>query len=457
MRPLTSFFKFLTISTAVLLLAACGGGGGGSEDSIDSPDNVLDPGAALINPSYDPTLPVRGVGFFPVMHPKIAQPGPNGIVPLDAIIEILRESSSPGFSFPYQTFGNQTQNYMKLIDSMLAVGKPPVVGIYAICGPCRKGRSSGDWVYFYPEMDIGQFNSAIQNNPAVRESYLNLLRQIRQLIELYPNLKYVLYPELEDNFDDNAFKAALDMNIQVFGDMPNVEIRRNPLEFRNGGRGENTFGLQIERHGTTIESLRLVPSGGSLNFDGSDFNYPDQFEEGDPSFDDVRNLILEARATNKEVYVWDPTWQGRGRNLGGGAVHPDNRIYSVTHINELKELMYLGDVIPETVPESAEEKIVTRFLWKPESEGGGPGYQGKPVILLDPLDVVVKVNGEEFFNTGPSNGWAATYRSNGNTCRQYSGQIRVEFFDKTTGEPLNTLFGQPFETIESPCTRKQWG
>lgn len=333
--------KLTLIFTLIMCLGCGSGGGGGGEnggnDSEEPSEQPKDPGVVLLNPTFDPTLPVRGVGFFPLLHPKVSQPAPNGIVPLDGIIEVLRESSNPGFSFPMQTFGSQIENYTKVVDSLLAVGKKPTISIYAICGPCRKGRGTGEWEYFYPNLNIEQMQDAIRHNEQVRNSFVNLLNKIQDLIIMYPDLKFVIYPELEDNQTDASFKAMLDLTVMVFGSFPNVEIRRNPL----GRYGTNSFGLHIEKHGTSIGTLRQLRSGDSLNFDGSDFNFPDENYSGDPSFDDTKNLVIEARATGKELYVWRPEWQGRQKNLGGGSVHPDLRTYVVDHIAELKELMVL--------------------------------------------------------------------------------------------------------------------
>lgn len=330
--------NILRFGLILLLLIGCGGGGGSGEDGgNENPEPNPDPGIVLLNPTFDPSLPVRGVGFFPLMHPKVALPGPNGVVPLDAIIEIARESSHPGISFPYQIFGNQVGNYVKFVEAMLAVGKKPTISIYTLSGPSRKPRGNGQWVYFHPEMDAEQLQSAIQYNEKIRQEYLGWLLELKNVVLMYPELKYIIYPELEDNQTDGSFKAMLDINVLVFGDMPNVEIRRNPL----GKYGKNSFGLHIEKHGTSIGTLRQLGAGDSLNFDGSDFNFPDQHDSGEPSFDDIKNLMIEGRATGKEVYIWVSTWQGRGKNLAGGNNHPDERTYLVDHVAELKELMIL--------------------------------------------------------------------------------------------------------------------
>lgn len=113
------------------------------------------------------------------------------------------------------------------------------------------------------------------------------------------------------------------------------------------------------------------------------------------------------------------------------------------------------NVVPTPPTVNYSDRVISKFLWKPVAEGGGGAYTGKPVVMVNLPDVVIKINGKETKNVGLANGWASTCRFNGPKCNELTMPVKVEFFEKD-GRPIKTKKGEAFEIIEKPCEREEW-
>lgn len=105
---------------------------------------------------------------------------------------------------------------------------------------------------------------------------------------------------------------------------------------------------------------------------------------------------------------------------------------------------------PKPAPTPAvSTKVVSRFLWKPDSE-----RNGNLVILASPTGLQVRVTGdisELLANTGPSNGYGTTARGSFPGC-SYGKSIIVEFFD-TAGKRVLIAGGGSSISVPDGCNR----
>ncbi len=111
-----------------------------------------------------------------------------------------------------------------------------------------------------------------------------------------------------------------------------------------------------------------------------------------------------------------------------------------------------GEKKSESDTSSKERKQVSDFLWKPSSESAyNPGGLS---ILLNPCDARVVVNGQEIREYPTGNGRCVTVRSGNSGC-DFGTNIKVEIFDKNTGEII--YFGDsPSLTIANGCERVEY-
>lgn len=306
-------FKWIVSLILMLSLISCGGGG--SSSNPDTPNQ----------PPVEVTEPRVGLAIFGLLNARF---------PLNDAIDMLSVQSRPTFSFTNKTFGENTQNYITLVDTLKAQGKSPYVGIYAICGPCRIPRRDGRLVEFRKDLDINALNRALANDPRTQEDYRNFLIDLKQnLVSLYNDLEYDIYPELESNFDRAAQTVAVRIAKEVFADSPNVRIVVNPLS------NQRHANEPLEIHTDWPGNLSLVGKGDIINLDGSSFRFPGENGSG-LSFDATKQFVTDAVNKGVIFYLWRFEWQG----LTPGAhvsPDPDQRNYIFPNKDLIKELLQL--------------------------------------------------------------------------------------------------------------------
>ena len=97
---------------------------------------------------------------------------------------------------------------------------------------------------------------------------------------------------------------------------------------------------------------------------------------------------------------------------------------------------------------------ITDFLWKPEADGGY--NNGLLVILVDPCEVVVLVNGEELVDFGPGNGRCTTARSLTKSGCGYGTNVQVQVLDSFTRLPYLFPGGLDTYIIPNGCNRTEF-
>ena len=305
------FRYLLSLIIAGTFLISCGGGGGSGDSN---PPPVIK------------TAPKVGLAILGLL---------NAGFPVDEAIDLLSVSSRPTFSFIHKTFGENPQNYITLVDNLRSQGKSPHVGIYAICGPCRPPRRDGSLVKFRPDLNVSELNRLLANDARVQEDFRNYLIDLRQnIVMLYNDLEYDIYPELESNMDFNAQQKALEIAREVFSGMSNVRIVINPVS------NNRHPGAPLEIHTDWAGNLPLVGAGEAISMDGQLLNFRDEAGLRGPSFEETKKFVSDAVAKGVIFYLWRHEWQGLNRE-GRRPPAPDNRTYKFTRKDEIKELLLL--------------------------------------------------------------------------------------------------------------------
>lgn len=306
-----------------VLLTSCGGGGGGDSESST-------PGSGE---AVRVQAPLLGAGMFAVDSPKFD---------VETGLDILRSSAAPVLSYIPRVFGSDTENYPYMMDTLLEEGTAIHVQLYILCGPCRAPRRDGSLSVFRGDLNIDEFNNAIQWDPEVRSQYLDyVVNVIAPLIDRYPQLEFTVVPELEDNHTNESFAELLDLTILALGDRSNVIYQRNPLNF-NGARTFKGRTVRIEIHTPFIGNLDLLIPGDTISLDGQSFSFRGE-EVGcrvDANFEQIKELIIKSLEKGVNFHLWRFEWQGLPI-CGGPAPHPRDRTYEFRYVDQIKELLAL--------------------------------------------------------------------------------------------------------------------
>jgi hypothetical protein len=231
------------------------------------------------------------------------------------------------------------------MDRLAETGKPVKVLIHVMCGPCRSPRR-GSPVSFAPWFNITQLNEAILKDARTQRRYKKRVRKVRKRFlepypaELYPQFTFIIVPELEDNHKGKSFKAFYRLTKQVLrtiDETVNYEIVRNRSFLSTAHRGK-PYG--VENHGNTMDRLRRLKPGDRLSLDGAPFYFPGEscrFSNA-ISYEQTRELILEARRLGVDIELWRPEHQGLKCNAQHGGDR-DKRGYRFPYTKLLGRLL----------------------------------------------------------------------------------------------------------------------
>lgn len=106
---------------------------------------------------------------------------------------------------------------------------------------------------------------------------------------------------------------------------------------------------------------------------------------------------------------------------------------------------------PTLVPSAGE---ITRFLWKPQSDGGY--NHGLLSILVSACNARIMVNGDELVPFGPGNGFCTTGRNMSKSGCAYGANARVQVFDRDTGAIYLFPGGAEEYIIPNGCNRVEF-
>ncbi len=105
---------------------------------------------------------------------------------------------------------------------------------------------------------------------------------------------------------------------------------------------------------------------------------------------------------------------------------------------------YAG-LVGSGVGTEASDEVVSNFLWKPKAD-----KDGKLVVLLNPSNVTIYVDGEKLTNTGASNGRGTTARGKKEGCNYGKPTIKVIDY---AGKAVKFPDGKTSYVISDGCKR----
>ena len=304
----------------------------------------------------------QGLAPLALLESKYRTGNAPGAAGLDSIRDILRASPNPELAFLFTTFGTSYDNAVSVVKPLIEEGRAPRVSIYLLNGPGRRTDQRRPYINFHPELRPNGLVDALARmdkkiladlDRTVIQPTLAFLSQMNQVATQAgkPLPRFVLIPELEDNFGRGArglqaLGNYLGVIRTAFASVPNVSYRRNPVGDGGDLNGLRLPKLPFEAHSYDISILGKLRAGDVITGDGDLFNYPEEARaSGAASFDDLKKLIKAADAQGVGVLVWRAEWQGLGAS--GGPGNPAARHYEfprggTTQAKHLAELMKLG-------------------------------------------------------------------------------------------------------------------
>lgn len=272
-----------------------------------------------------------GLAILALLNPKF---------PVKDAFDVISSSPSPAFAFVHKAFGSHYENLQSLLDMLvnnpLRAGDDITVLVYGDCGPCRfPRRPRGLFPLIAPKESIDSLNRKLEKNDhrTVRQfeaEYASLLRRLPTT----PGVEYRFIVSLEDNLTDKAFIRLAGLFASLLGSRNDVTISRNPQTPRR------TPGFATEAHSYRIEELRRLRAGDILTGDGAALAFPGERCANQFTVEQVRHLVLEARARGVIFLLWRPENQGIPFCPSHAVfVPPNRRTYKISHKAVLKQLL----------------------------------------------------------------------------------------------------------------------
>lgn len=377
---------------------------------------------------------------------------------LQSMADILRAAENPELAFLFTTFGTKYENAAEIVKPLIAEGRSPRVAVYLLNGPGRRNESRRPYIDFQPKLKPPEFKAKLRDMKdaafvadldkkimAPARAFVDAMNQYADGLKK-PRAKFIMIPELEDNFEANDADTKAIKNLVVrmkaaFAGVANVSYRRNPLGERAPLDRFRLAGMPIETHSYRIATLDKLKRGDTLTGDGAHFLYstesgahgaPFPVQEPVAKFADVKALLARAKAKGVGVLLWRGEWQGISETSNTG--DPKKRFYVFPQIgtyqwDDLRELLHEGvkGALPApltkipTKPAST-TKVVAKgtkvdgadgFLWKPVSDSDGR------LVVLAPKDLTGRVVSMTVRTSAGAKLETSSYRGVGNGDREH--------------------------------------
>ncbi|RMG39693.1 MAG: hypothetical protein D6719_12720 [Candidatus Dadabacteria bacterium] len=188
-----------------------------------------------------------------------------------------------------------------------------------------------------------RFRELIRFDPGVREEFLDMVREVKPVLDLNRSLnplnRNIAIVMLEDNLDSDSYRAMRELAYSVLGD--SVAYFRNPCQGCYPGNDSDSFGDPIELH-RPVDLDRLT-GGDGFTLDGVSYEFNEGLFNGSLSLEQVKQLA--AKAALKRLSYFG-LWRAERQGLRGDiTLHPDRRSYEVPTARELEleqELLRFG-------------------------------------------------------------------------------------------------------------------
>jgi hypothetical protein len=211
---------------------------------------------------------------------------------------------------------------------------------YMTNGPAQRRGDDGSYKTFGNDVSPKRFRTLIQYDPEVREEYKALVDRLAPSI-LYAQSRGAvvsIIPMLEDNLNDEAFEAMVDLTLEALPLNAYVSIGRNPCPSCEDG---NSYGvpdgvfLEVHTASPYINLSDVVITNDGYTYADSDSVTPNSLTLGEMA-------LLRDRAVdlNSVFILWNAKRQGLDTEFSGGILpEPAQRDYPIPSITERRELL----------------------------------------------------------------------------------------------------------------------
>lgn len=297
-------------------------------------DSSLMPGIAEETPAPTPTPEplahprytgqARGYAMLYMMHPAARAAVERELQTLiDADVrEVYLGILTDG------TFGKDFDYVARVLRRLHAERRIVTLGLYLTNGATMRSHDTTPITAAFNQIDPFEFRSLIRWDPATRERFSAMVREVRPLFELnaalHPENRNIAVVMLEDNLQADSYAAMRALAAAVLGDL--VEFVRNPCPGCLKGNDMESLGDGLELHNAG-EMWRLAPGDG-FTLDGTGHYFPWESPAGQAlSYDQTLQL---ARAAYDIALSYFGLWRAPRQGLTSSAgVHPDLRSYEV--------------------------------------------------------------------------------------------------------------------------------
>jgi hypothetical protein len=244
------------------------------------------------------------------------------------------------------TFGGDFAYLKTLITRLNADGRNLNLALYLANGPAQRRGGLGLSGVPFARFDPIDFRGAIRRTAEVRAQYTALAMQARSIFEFNlatnPNAKNFGVVMLEDNFDQESYRAALQLALDQLSGV--AVILRNPCDTCDvAGSDRGTFGHPLEEHAP--ERFAQLSLGDAFTLDGAGFSYPSQTNRG-VSSETLLELLRGAYVKELSYFgLWRHQWQGVPAQ--GSNPPPGERTYIPSTADEMEfEIQALRTGLP---------------------------------------------------------------------------------------------------------------
>lgn len=149
-----------------------------------------------------------GISVFNLLAPR-HNPRP--------LISALQEHDKPiDLAILWHTFGRNLGNLRAVLDT----GKVALVQVHLINAACQRNRNCGRYEFLHG-LSVSQEKRQLARNPGkYRRKLARFTVTLRQFMAEYPNVRWIIAPELESNMQGSAAKQVLRLTKRVFRGVP---------------------------------------------------------------------------------------------------------------------------------------------------------------------------------------------------------------------------------------------
>lgn len=224
------------------------------------------------------------------------------------------------------TFGWDPQYFADVLRRLHEEEREVLLALYMVSGPTMREYDTTPIDTPFSRVSPEEFRAGIQSDESLRESFRRIALRARPLLELNRSLGReslnLAFPMLEDNLDDDSYRAARGLLDESVGG--SAIVARNPCPDCFPGNTLEAPGDPIELH--EPEQMVLVGRSGGFSLDGTGYTFAFENTPSELLGEDVEQLMLRSLSQGALFFaLWRTDRQGL---QSGSGVLPSERRYA---------------------------------------------------------------------------------------------------------------------------------